>query len=159
VGLSSSAARTRPRCLNDDTTSSPVFTKVNNQPRSIMKQHSSSGGANSDWPLADCSLPTVNTTPKLRGEIKEDGGKDEEQLLPGRLKRRRISWHLPGQKEEEEITGTGSDAVTDPQGEELLSESLLHRLQAGGRTQRCNISYSLRVADPVLFYFRDPNRG
>jgi hypothetical protein len=131
----SSAARTRP--LEDN---SPVFTRVTQvktmtqPPRSIMKHRSSSG--NSEKSVPNLSPALLTATPRLREGLKVKQ-EDEREELPGRLKRRRISWHLPGQTVEscQQNQEDTSDKLSADKPKEL-SESLLNRIQEG---ERCNL--------------------
>ena len=129
----SSAARTRP--LDD---CSPVLTKMRTTgqlqppPRSIMKHRESSewDGSSSS---SQAGSPALTQTPGPRGRRAaqtEEAKADKIELL-GRLKRRRISWHLPGQSSGEPVQELQHQEIDNlkKNSESVLSESLLRRVQ------------------------------
>jgi hypothetical protein len=171
----SSAARTRP-IEHDDC--SPILTKVASQKklprRSIMKRRGSSRregciDASSPSPILSQASrlksrdPVLHVRPLAALVESRDG---ESGGLPARLKRRRISWHLPGesggsaadvgskfssQQEEKkfELEDEGSEVLersSSGSRDDQLSESLLCRV----KVRRGEISLLLKILGGVI---------
>jgi hypothetical protein len=131
--LSSSAARTRP--LTD---SSPVLTKVTRRTkiaptprRSILKRTDSRNSTENPSPSpANSEMLSQKSDRILALETPTVTTSDKSEQLPAPLKRRRISWDIPGQgqgfqnEQENKETGENSSSTKDQ-----ISESLLCRVK------------------------------
>ncbi len=138
--LLSSAARTRP--LND---SSPVLTKVTRRTkiaptprRSIMKRNGSRNSTENPSPSPAHSEMQSQKSDRILALETPTVTSEKSEQLPAPLKRRRISWDIPGQnpdltasegqgfqnEQEKKETGENSSSTKDQ-----ISESLLCRVK------------------------------